>query len=129
LTHECKYIIIVATEGNGMGEERINNLEEDIRELRADFKETSKDVTAIREKIFDGFDKTVTEIHEEVIELRKLHSAVNEIKQNNAEDVRLSTCPFRKEVTKKMMRRFYIVATLATISISAVSIVTSVLLR
>jgi hypothetical protein len=102
-------------------DERLRLIEKDVRDIRGD-------VTKIREKIFNGFERTVNEIHKEVVEMRKLQATVEEIKIRDEEEFRLATCPLKKSIQKNIERKFYLVISLATLFMSIVTIVANILL-
>jgi len=106
---------------------RMNSMEEDIRELRSTQKEMAADVTAIREKIFNGFDKTVRETHEEVKELRRLQSKVDELRKSDTVEARLQSCPLRSELTKQLEKRIYLAIAIMSVVITVASFVGSLL--
>jgi len=109
------------TEDRRYTDMRMNIMEKDIRELRAEQKTIAEDVTAIREKIFNGFDKTVTETHNEVVELRKLHDTVSALSKSDTNEYRLVTCPLREDIAKKIERKIYLAIAILSIVITVAS--------
>lgn len=83
---------------------RMNNMENDLQELKENQKEMSKSIGEIREKIFNGFSHSITESYRNTNELKKamteLSASVNEMKVYvyQTPEQRLANCPLKKEM-------------------------------
>lgn len=86
----------------------IERMEEDIKDLKKDYRELSKNIGEIREKIFNGFDASVQEIRHEVKILSKLNSRLGNVEKSLLPEERLKACPLKEEVFKRVERRLYI---------------------
>jgi len=87
--------------------------------MESDLSAVKEDVVKIREKIFNGFEKTVNEIHGEVVQMRKLQTKIDNLER---EEFRLATCPLKKSTQKQIERKMYFVLAGFTIITSLVTI-------
>ena len=95
-----------------MEEYRMNKMESDLSVVK-------EDVVKIREKIFNGFEKTVNEIYGEVVQMRKLQTKIDNLER---EEFRLANCPLQKSAQKNLKREMYFVLAGFTIITSLVTI-------
>ena len=93
-------------------------MEDRIRRIEQKLDEQGKSVGEIREKVFNGFNKTMDKVHEEVRELRRLAEKVDKLNFSLL-DHRLDTCPFRQELGKRVEKRLYLLVAIATVFITA----------
>lgn len=92
-------------------DKRMDNLEKDIRELRADLKETHDVVTSIREKMNNGMTDAIKTNKQNIEEIK------NDIKRiaewmgktepviSKTPEQRLSDCPFKRELVGVFKRK------------------------
>ena len=89
-------------------------IEEDIKELRAEQKDLQADVSAIREKLFNGFAEMVTETHTATKDIKDqinlLARTVGFLSREVHKDPEelLAACPFKKELSKSFEKRIKI---------------------
>ena len=102
-----------------MSDARMNNMEMDIREIRAKQSDMQEDITLIREKIFNGFSHAIEESHQNTKDIRvaleDLSGVVADMKHHvyKSPEQRLADCPYRKEVEteyEKKLKLYFIVA-------------------
>lgn len=89
-------------------------IEEDIKELREEQKDLQADVSAIREKLFNGFSEMVTETH---IATKEIKDQINLLARTvgflsrevhkDPEEI-LAVCPFKKELSRNLEKRIKI---------------------
>ena len=88
--------------------------------------EQQKDITAIRQKVFNGFGTTIEEMHKELIELRRLAEKVDRLNFQLVEH-RFETCPLRSYLGKRFEKRIYLSIALATFVISTITFVVNLI--
>ena len=93
-------------------------MEDRIRRIEQKLDDQGKSVGEIREKVFNGFNKTMDKVHEEVRELRRLAEKVDKLNFSLL-DHRLDTCPFRQELGKRVEKRVYLLVAISTVFITA----------
>ena len=102
-------------------------MEDRIRRIEQKLDGQGKSVGEIREKVFNGFGKTIDKIHEEVGELRRLAEKVDKL-HFSLMDHRLDTCPFRRELSKRVEKRVYLSVAIATVFITAGTLLVNIFL-
>lgn len=114
-----------------MGEERryadlrMDNMEEDLRDLKIAHSVVALSVAEIREKIFNGFSHAIDESHQNTKELKraveKLDRAISEIRAAvfKTPEQRLADCPFKKEMIGSYEKKLRVYLTLGAIFVAA----------
>jgi septal ring factor EnvC (AmiA/AmiB activator) len=92
---------------------RINRMEDKLDEMQ-------KDISLIKQKIFNGFSETIKQQSVDIKEIKKTVAEVDR-KAHRSDAERLSDCPLKKEMVQKYEKQFLKVVAVITVIVGLIA--------